>query len=176
MVEIGKPEHGLKRKRVTPLKEELLKKWDIFSTKLEAAHAQINASDGMVFSFVEGVFITALKKGEWILLDEINLAPPETLQRVIGVLEDEVGSLCLAERGDVNYISRHPNFRIFACMNPATDAGKRDLPLALRSRFTEYFMDDGLSDEDLVLFINQFMEAEKGSTGKVLTSIRLQRK
>ncbi|GKF68031.1 hypothetical protein Tco_0197710, partial [Tanacetum coccineum] len=60
VVEIGKPEHGLKRKR--PLGEELLKKWDIFSTKLEAAHAQINASDGMVFSFVEGVFITALKK------------------------------------------------------------------------------------------------------------------
>ncbi|PWA97505.1 hypothetical protein CTI12_AA028730 [Artemisia annua] len=175
VVEIGKPEHGLKRKR-NPLDEELLKKWDIFSTKLEAAHAQINASDGMVFSFVEGVFITALKKGEWILLDEINLAPPETLQRVIGVLEDEVGSLCLAERGDVNYISRHPNFRIFACMNPATDAGKRDLPLALRSRFTEYFMDDGLSDEDLVLFINQFMEAEKGSTGKVLNFYKTAKK
>nr|GEU87507.1 midasin isoform X1 [Tanacetum cinerariifolium] len=166
VVEIGKPEHGLKRKR--PLGEELLKKWDIFSTKLEAAHAQINASDGMVFSFVEGVFITALKKGEWILLDEINLAPPETLQRVIGVLEDEVGSLCLAERGDVNYISRHPNFRIFACMNPATDAGKRDLPLSLRSRFTEYFMDEGLSDDDLALFINQFMEGVKGSTRNVL--------
>lgn len=47
MVEIGKPEHGLKRKR-----SELLKKYDIYSTKLEVAHAQINASDGMVFPFV----------------------------------------------------------------------------------------------------------------------------
>ncbi|CAI9264550.1 unnamed protein product [Lactuca saligna] len=27
------------------------------------AHGQINASDGMVFSFVEGVFITAFKNG-----------------------------------------------------------------------------------------------------------------
>ncbi|KAA8540262.1 hypothetical protein F0562_024175 [Nyssa sinensis] len=106
----------------------------------------------------EGAFVTALRNGDWILLDEVNLAPPETLQRIIGVLEDENGSLCLAERGDVNYISRHPNFRIFACMNPATDAGKRDLPYSLRSRFTEYFVDDVLEDDDLILFISQFMD------------------
>ena len=82
------------------------------------------------------------------------MAPPETLQRIIGVLEGEHGVLCLAERGDMDYIHRHPNFRIFACMNPATDAGKRDLPFSLRSRFTEYFVDDVLDDEDLSLFIS----------------------
>lgn len=37
-----------------------------------------------VFSFVEGVLVQALKNGHWILLDEINLAPPETLQRLEG--------------------------------------------------------------------------------------------
>ncbi|KAI3455601.1 hypothetical protein Pfo_012264 [Paulownia fortunei] len=156
IVEIGKSSFGKKRKR--PLSEELLKDWEFFSKKLERAHAQVSASDGMVFSFVEGAFVTALKNGEWILLDEVNLAPPEILQRVIGVLEDEKGSLCLAERGDIDYVCRHPNFRMFACMNPATDAGKRDLPISLRSRFTEYFVDDVLDDEDLVLFINQFMD------------------
>lgn len=156
IVEIGKSSSGKKRKR--PLSQELLKAWEIFSMKLERAHAQVSASDGMVFSFVEGAFITALKHGEWILLDEVNLAPPEILQRVIGVLEDERGSLCLAERGDIDYVYRHPNFRMFACMNPATDAGKRDLSISLRSRFTEYFVDDVLDDEDLVLFINQFMD------------------
>lgn len=169
VVEIGKKSPGGKRKR--PLSEDLIKKWDSFSLRLDAAQSQISSSDGMVFSFVEGAFITALKKGEWILLDEVNLAPPETLQRVIGVLEDESGSLCLAERGDVDYISRNPSFRVFACMNPATDAGKRDLPLSLRSRFTEYFMDDVLEDEDLVLFINEFMGADrsvKDITNKVL--------
>ncbi|KAM7483877.1 hypothetical protein LguiB_008460 [Lonicera macranthoides] len=156
IVEIGRSKSGTKRKR--PLSEELLKAWEGFSLKLETAHTQISASSGMIFSFVEGAFITALKNGEWILLDEVNLAPPETLQRVIGVLEEESGSLCLAERGDVDYVHRHPNFRIFACMNPATDAGKRDLPFSIRSRFTEYFVDDVLNDEDLLLFINQFMD------------------
>ncbi|KAJ0755641.1 putative von Willebrand factor, type A, AAA+ ATPase domain, midasin, midasin, AAA lid domain 7 [Helianthus annuus] len=177
VVEIGKKTPGGKRKR--PLSEELVKKWDKLSLRLDAAQSQISSSDGMVFSFVEGIFITALKKGEWILLDEVNLAPPETLQRVIGVLEDESGSLCLAERGDVDYISRNPNFRIFACMNPATDAGKRDLPLSLRSRFTEYFMDDVLEDKDLELFINEFIGADgsiKDITSKVLKFYKMAKK
>ncbi|KAI8544654.1 hypothetical protein RHMOL_Rhmol08G0312700 [Rhododendron molle] len=156
ILEIGRSGPGTKRKR--PLGEELLKAWEDFSLKLETARAQINDSAGMIFSFVEGAFVTALRNGEWILLDEVNLAPPETLQRVIGVLEEENSSLCLAERGDIDYVHRHPNFRIFACMNPATDAGKRDLPYSLRSRFTEYFVDDVLDDEDLIMFINQFMD------------------
>ncbi|XP_038899709.1 midasin isoform X2 [Benincasa hispida] len=155
-VEAGRASSDKKRKK--PFVEDSIKGWEDFSVKLDAANVQIDASSGMVFSFVEGAFVTALRNGEWILLDEINLAPPETLQRVIGVLEGDTGSLCLAERGDITYISRHPNFRIFACMNPATDAGKRDLPVSLRSRFTEFFVDDVLDDEDLALFINQFMD------------------
>ncbi|XP_073015322.1 midasin-like isoform X1 [Primulina eburnea] len=172
VVEIGKSSPGEKRKR--PLSNKLLKAWENFSVKLENAHAQVSASNGMVFSFVEGAFIKALRNGEWILLDEVNLAPPEILQRVIGVLEDEKGSVCLTERGDMHNVYRNSKFRIFACMNPATDAGKRDLPLSIRGRFTEYFVDDvllndeldneesvlnnELVNEDLFLFINQFMD------------------
>ncbi|XP_059279886.1 midasin isoform X2 [Lycium ferocissimum] len=158
MIEIGRSGSGTKRKR--PLADELIKAWETFSLKLDKARMQIGACGGMIFSFVEGAFISALKNGEWILLDEVNLAPPETLQRVIGVLEEETGSLCLTERGDVDYVNRHSNFRIFACMNPATDAGKRDLPISLRSRFTEYFVDELLDDEDLSLFISQFIDSD----------------
>ncbi|XP_048139451.1 midasin [Rhodamnia argentea] len=148
--------HGKKRKK--PLDEEVVNAWNNFSMKLEAARAQIGASSAMIFSFVEGAFVHALRNGRWILLDEVNLAPSEILQRITGVLEGENGSLCLAERGDISYIKRHPNFRIFACMNPATDAGKRELPYSLRTRFTEYFIDDILDEEDLTLFVNQFLE------------------
>ncbi|CAN1795130.1 MDN1 [Linum perenne] len=144
---------GRKRKK---LSDNLLA-WDNFSVKIETAYGQLGDSSGMIFSFVEGAFVNALRNGEWILLDEVNLAPPETLQRVISVLEGEYGSLCLAERGDIVDIPRHASFRMFACMNPATDAGKRDLPYALRSRFTEYFVDDVLDREDLKLFINKYL-------------------
>ncbi|KAM7253719.1 hypothetical protein ACFE04_031401 [Oxalis oulophora] len=146
-----------KRKKPFSSSEVKLKAWEDFHMKVENTLGKLDGSSGMAFSFVEGSFVTALKSGEWILLDEVNLAPPETLQRIVGVLEGDSGSLCLAERGDVSSIHRDSNFRIFACMNPATDAGKRDLPLSLRSRFTEYFVDDKLEDDDLGLFIDKFM-------------------
>jgi len=37
-------------------------------------------------------------------------------------------------------VTRHPNFRLIAAMNPATDAGKRELPAPLRNRFTEIWV------------------------------------
>ncbi|KAJ1401026.1 Sigma-54 interaction domain, ATP-binding site 1 [Sesbania bispinosa] len=159
--------NGPSKNRKRPVGEEKIQEWERFSIKVESV-CRSNPSSGMMFSFIEGSFVTALKKGEWILLDEVNLAPPETLQRIIGVLEGENGVLCLAERGDVDYIRRHPNFRIFACMNPATDAGKRDLPFSLRSRFTEYFVDDVLDDDDLSLFISQFIN--KGHVDRQLVN------
>jgi midasin len=48
----------------------------------------------------------------------------------------------LTEKGDSQALKRHPDFRLFAAMNPATDAGKKDLPLSLRSRFTEIYVDE----------------------------------
>ncbi|MCL7041049.1 hypothetical protein MKW94_021074 [Papaver nudicaule] len=154
-VDCEKQASGKRKKR---LGEDVLQAWGSFLVKLDIARKQLDSSSGMAFTFVEGAFITALRKGHWILLDEINLAPPETLQRVLGVLEGEGGSLCLAERGDIDYIERHSDFRIFACMNPATDAGKRDLPYMLRSRFSEYFVDEVLDEDDLSLFINQYLD------------------
>ncbi|XP_024011307.1 midasin [Eutrema salsugineum] len=141
------------RKRKTP---EEIESWTCLSQKVKKIHQQIY-SGGMVFKFVEGAFVTALREGYWVLLDEVNLAPPEILGRLIGVLEGVKGSLCLAERGDVMGIPRHLNFRLFACMNPATDAGKRDLPFSFRSRFTEFAVDDDLCDDDLEIFVRRFL-------------------
>ena len=61
----------------------------------------------------------------------------QALERVAGLLEGSSGSVTVAERGDLGGVPRHPNFRLLAAMNPATDAGKRDLPAPLRNRFTE---------------------------------------
>lgn len=36
---------------------------------------------------------------------------------------------------DVTPTLRHEDFRLFACMNPATDVGKKDLPPGIRNRF-----------------------------------------
>lgn len=83
----------------------------------------------LVFSFLEGNLIKAIKNGDWILIDEINLATNDVLQKIVPLIEDK--SLMLYEKGDLNYIERHPDFRIVACMNPANDSGKKPLPLNL---------------------------------------------
>ncbi|KAJ3690228.1 hypothetical protein LUZ61_019392 [Rhynchospora tenuis] len=136
----------------------LISEWESLTTRLEAALKQIGMEAGLLFKFVEGAFVTALRNGHWILLDEVNLAPQETLQRIGAVLDGERSTLCLAERGDIDYVDRHPSFRLFACMNPATDAGKRELPYSFRSRFTEYFVDDVLKVDDLRLFVNKYLD------------------
>ncbi len=47
----------------------------------------------------------------------------QALERLAGIMESESSSIALTERGDLEPIARHPSFRIFAAMNPATDAG-----------------------------------------------------
>ncbi|KAL6842329.1 hypothetical protein ACP4OV_027756 [Aristida adscensionis] len=161
---------GSKRKR--PLPAQVVSDWDAFSSRLNAACSQISSATGMSFRFVEGAFVSALRNGHWILLDEVNLAPPETLQRIGAVLDGERGTLCLAERGDVDYVERHPCFRMFACMNPATDAGKRDLPYTFRSRFTEYFVDDLIDDDDLCLFVSKYLDGLNAAKGVIDSIVR----
>ena len=96
--------------------------------------------------------VTAIRYGHWILLDEINLASSETLERLSGLLDGASGSIALTERGDIDQLERHPNFRIFAAMNPPTDVGKKDLPPSLRCRFTELFVDEVTEKSDLQVF------------------------
>uniref|UniRef100_A0A0G4HWH0 Midasin n=1 Tax=Chromera velia CCMP2878 TaxID=1169474 RepID=A0A0G4HWH0_9ALVE len=76
--------------------------------------------DALRFDFQEGILVQALRKGDWILLDELNLAPPETLQRLLGLLESSSAPFLVPEKGGgAESVPRHPAFRLFACMNPA---------------------------------------------------------
>ena len=101
-------------------------RWKAFETKVEKFKIQKEqVESSFAFAFVEGALVKALQKGTWILLDEINLASAETLQRLSSILDNPDGTLSLTEKGDVDVLRRHPNFRIFAAMNPATDVGKR---------------------------------------------------
>lgn len=93
-----------------------------------------------------------------VLLDEINLASSEILQRLCGLLDNQSGSLTLTERGDVLPVVRHPNFRIFGAMNPGTDAGKQDLNASIRSRFTEVYVDELLDPIELRLVASKYLE------------------
>eukprot|EP00644_Phytophthora_capsici_P001912 jgi/Phyca11/108045/e_gw1.14.477.1 len=138
----------------------LVNRWDTFEAELARFERQKEQAEShFAFSFVEGVLVKALREGHWVLLDEINLASSDTLERISTLLEHETSAFSLTERGDVEIIRPHPNFRLFGAMNPSTDVGKKDLPPSLRNRFTEIYVDECVDPSDLQMVVHhQFRE------------------
>ena len=91
------------------------------------------------WEFSEGYIPKALRKGVWVILDEMNLAEPQVLERLNSVLEDghelvltEGSGTIFAKGGDVE---PHKDFRLFGTMNPAEYAGRSTLSPAYRDRW-----------------------------------------
>ncbi|KAI8073967.1 hypothetical protein BC940DRAFT_267177 [Gongronella butleri] len=145
-------------KRTTP--PALREAWKKLVVQIDEFEVQqVQSQNKFVFSFLEGALVKAVRQGDWILMDEINLATTETLECLSGLLEDAHGSLLLTEKGDVEPIKRHPNFRLFACMNPSTDVGKRDLPPGLRNRMTEFYVHaPDTRYDDLLQIVRQYLQ------------------
>lgn len=136
-----------------------LQRWKEVGEKLHKLDLQLKQKTALAFAFIEGSLVKAVENGYWVLLDEINLANAETLECLSGLLEDSQGSLCLLERGDKKPVKRNRNFTLFACMNPSTDVGKKDLPDGLRNRFTEFFVEELNEKNDLLLLVNGYLDA-----------------
>lgn len=91
------------------------------------------------WEFSEGYIPKALRHGVWVILDEMNLAEPQVLERLNSVLEDghemvltEGSGTIFAKGGDVE---PHSDFRLFGTMNPAEYAGRSTLSPAYRDRW-----------------------------------------
>jgi midasin len=147
-----------RRKLDSTAKANLLNEWQTFLEKVHNFEVQVKQVDNsFFFTFVEGLLVQAVRRGDWVLLDEINLASPDTLESISDLLVENP-SITLSEKGDAGSIKAHPEFRLFACMNPATDIGKRDLPSGLRSRFTELYVDSPDRDiADLLKIIDKYV-------------------
>ena len=87
------------------------------------------------------MIVTAMRRGWWVVLDELNLAEPQILERLNPVLE-RYPSLVLSEHDNTVIGSAdnpvHPAFRVFATMNPAEYAGRSALSPAYRDRWRGY--------------------------------------
>ena len=64
---------------------------------------------GSMFAFVKGVLTEAVERGEWVLLDEVNLADADALMAV-GALIGDRGAMRLPD-GHGTVIKKHPEFR-----------------------------------------------------------------
>ena len=162
--EFNKNEPNQKKRKLHSHHEDLRTRWNRFADELENFRVRLSSdSRGVAFSFVEGTIVNAVRNGDWVLLDEINLTSPDTLESLADLFSsyhDGDRSLLLSEKGDIERVYAHKDFRIFGAMNPATDIGKRDLPPSIRSRFTEIFVD--APDKvlaDLVSVVNAYLRS-----------------
>ncbi|CRK32465.1 hypothetical protein BN1708_019017, partial [Verticillium longisporum] len=90
---------------------------DLFGTDMPVEGAEAGN-----FAWRDAPFLQAMQRGEWVLLDEMNLASQSVLEGL---------NACLDHRGEV-YISeldqvfhKHPDFRLFAAQNPHHQGGGR---------------------------------------------------
>lgn len=96
-------------------------------------------ADAGHFTWRDAPFLSAMKNGEWVLLDEMNLASQSVLEGL---------NACIDHRGEA-YIpeldrtfSRHPDFRLFATQNPHHQGGgRKGLPASFVNRFTVVYID-----------------------------------
>lgn len=86
--------------------------------------------------WVNGVLVDAMESGDWILLDEINACLPEIAFALHSLLDDD--RMVVLMEYDGRIIRPHPDFRVFASMNPSEQSrysGTRMLNEALLDRF-----------------------------------------
>jgi len=104
-------------------------------------------------SFQEGALVQAVRRGYWIVLDELNLAPSDVLEALNRLLDDN-RELFVPELQET--ITPHPHFMLFATQNPpgATYGGRKVLSKAFRNRFMEIHVGD-IPDEELKIILNK---------------------
>jgi MoxR-like ATPase len=86
--------------------------------------------------WVNGVLVDAMLAGDWILLDEINACLPEIAFSLHSLLDDD--RMVVLMEYDGRIVRPHPNFRVFASMNPSEEGrygGTKTLNEALLDRF-----------------------------------------
>lgn len=83
----------------------------------------------------DGVLTEAMREGYWIVIDEINAASAEILFVLHSLLDDD-RYIVLTDHPTREIVRAHPNFRVFATMNPPERyAGTKEMNKALMSRF-----------------------------------------
>jgi MoxR-like ATPase len=99
--------------------------------------------------WVNGVLVDAMLAGDWILLDEINACLPEIAFSLHSLLDDD--HMVVLMEYDGRIVRPHPNFRLFASMNPSEESrygGTKTLNEALLDRFPVVMRMDYLSEEE----------------------------
>ena len=137
-----------------------------------AGRYTLDGKGGMIW--VDGVLIDAMRKGYWLLVDEINTASPDVLFFLHSLLDDD-RTITLAEK-DGEIVTPHKDFRLFATMNDSQEySGTRELNKAFASRFgvilqTKY--PDPATEEKILLQRYNITDEHSALLVKIATDLR----
>jgi midasin (ATPase involved in ribosome maturation) len=109
--------------------------------------------------WVDGALTTAMRKGYWIVIDEINVALPEILFCLHSLLDDDKKIMLSEKDGEV--VQPDKNFRLFATMNPTTEyAGTKELNKAFLSRFAVVLWFDYPTAENEIKILSEYTNVD----------------
>ncbi|KAF7997655.1 hypothetical protein HCN44_008828 [Aphidius gifuensis] len=115
--------------------------------------------------FKEGVSVEAMRKGHWIILDELNLAPSDVLETLNRVLDDNRE---LFKPETQQTIKAHNNFMLFATQNPpGLFGGRKVLSRAFRNRFVELHFDE-IPSKELTTILHERCKLSKRDAEKIV--------
>ncbi len=103
--------------------------------------------------FQEGYLPNAMRHGWWVLLDELNLAETQVLERLNCALENPP-SLVLTEGagtvfGQGGDVAVHPEFRMLSTMNPSDYAGRAIISQAFADRWGVWHQAAGPGEREI---------------------------
>ena len=105
-----------------------------------------------IFKWHDGPFLLALKKGAWIILDEINLASQSVLEGLNSCF-DHRGEIYISELGRSFEVNKTKT-KIFACQNPFKQGGgRKGLPKSFLNRFSKVYIDQ-MNSSDILFILN----------------------
>jgi MoxR-like ATPase len=115
--------------------------------------------------FQEGYVPQAMRQGWWVILDEMNLAEPQVLERLNPVIE-QPPSLVLSESdgtifGASGTVPVASGFRMFATLNPADYVGRSVLSPAFRDRWPIWHHAESPSESDFAAMLRFLIFGEQ---------------
>ena len=134
---------------------------DLFGSDLPVEGGQAGE-----FQWRDAAFLDAMQKGDWVLLDEMNLASQTVLEGLNAVL-DHRGTVFIPELG--KSFDRHPEFRVFAAQNPLQQGGgRKGLPKSFLNRFTKVYLQEH-TPEDLLMICRHLYPEDEGVVQTMIT-------
>lgn len=130
-------------------------------TDLFGKDVPYDGNGNQLFKWQDGPFLAAMKRGDWIILDELNLACQSVLEGLNACL-DHRGSIFISELGKTFYIKNDNGniSKIFATQNPSGQGGRKGLPKSFLNRFIRVMMDSWTKEDFMVILKNINVESK----------------